>query len=180
MIPRMIIVISVLISLVLSSYYLLREKKIIGFSPLKPLSGVADLKMKKLHLEEKQGNQKRWQLNADLAETYEDRGLTLMKDVEIIYFKGDQESFVINGKTGTLDNQTYSLTIKGDVKVAGPDGFELLSPSLTWDATKGIITTEDEIDLKKNWLNLKGRGLISTPDLAMVKINGSVRAQIKR
>lgn len=178
--PRAVIIVGVAISLGLSAHYLLKDKELRDVSPLLPLYGKAELKMKKLHLEEKKGRQKRWQLDADMAESFRDSGLTFLNNVKLIYFKGDDENFVISGKTGVLDNKTYSMTINGDVRVKGPEGFELLSSSLVWDPSRGLIRTEDDVDLKSQSVHLKGKGLTSTSDLVTMEINGSVRALMRR
>jgi LPS export ABC transporter protein LptC len=92
----------------------------------------AEYQIKEVHINETLEGNLRWTLNADQAEVYDQKGITVMQKVVVQLFSKDG-SWTVTSDEGTLDNNRRDVSLKGNVVIRSSDGLELRTPTLQWD-----------------------------------------------
>ncbi len=95
-------------------------------------------------------------------------------------------SFTSNGELhlvaerGKLNRATQLIHLEEDVVLTGPDGTELRSPTLEWDANDDIVTSESHVELLKAGVLTLGRGLRGSPARGQYELQDNVRVQVEQ
>ena len=92
----------------------------------------AEYQIKEVHINETLDGNLRWSLNADQAEVYEKKGITLMRNVVIQVFSRD-----------------------GDWTVTSDEGTD----NLAWQNERRTLHTDDAVEIRREGTTITGRGL---------------------
>src|SRR5262245_42315856 len=102
----------------------------------------AEYQIKEVHINETLDGNLRWTLNADQAEVYDQKGLTVMRKVVIQLFSRDGD-WTVTSDEGTLENAQRNVTLTGHVVIRSSDGLEMRTDTLAWDNEQRALATDD-------------------------------------
>jgi LPS export ABC transporter protein LptC len=135
--------------------------KVMGRRPPAPAAEPprqAEYQITDIHINETLDGNLRWMLDADQAEVYDQRGITVMKKVKIQLFSQDG-AWTVTSEEGTLENDKRDVALKGDVVVRSTDGLEMRSPTLAWHNERRMLYTEDPVEIRRAGTTITGGGL---------------------
>jgi LPS export ABC transporter protein LptC len=118
----------------------------------------AEYQIKEIHINETLEGNLRWTLNADQAEVYDQKGITLMRKVTIQVFSKDGD-WTVTSDEGTLDNNKRDVSLKGNVIIRSSDGLEMRTATLGWDNEKRALSTNDPVTISREGTTITGTGL---------------------
>jgi LPS export ABC transporter protein LptC len=118
----------------------------------------AEYQIKEVHINETLDGNLRWTLDADQAEVYEQRNVTVMKKVVIQVFSKDG-NWTVTGDEGTLENTKRDVSIEGNVVVRSSDGLEMRTPVLAWRNDDRMLHTDEPVEIRRAGTTITGRGL---------------------
>lgn len=132
----------------------------------------ASQEIKKVTLRETRFGKTLWIMEADRLEEREDT--TWVYSLKIEFVKKGKKTSTLTGDSGLYIPRTGDMTAFGDVSVRTEEGARLWTSELKWQAEKEEIFTDKEVLIKKKGKTIKGKGLISDPELKNIVIQGKV------
>jgi LPS export ABC transporter protein LptC len=117
----------------------------------------AEYQIKEVHINETLDGNLRWSLNADQAEVYEQRGITVMRKVVIQVFSRDGD-WTVTSDAGTLHNNQRDVTLTGDVVIRSSDGLEMRTPTLNWSNERRTLSTDEPVEISQKGTRITGLG----------------------
>lgn len=129
-----------------------------GPAPAKEHTPPAEYQIKEVHINETLDGNLRWTLDADQAEVYDQRGVTVMKKVVIRLFSREGD-WTVTSDEGTLDNAKRDVSLAGNVVVRSSDGLELTTPALTWLNEARTLRTDEAVAIRQAGTTVTGQGL---------------------
>ena len=118
----------------------------------------ADYRIREIHINETLEGNLRWTLNADQAEVYDQKGITLMRKVTIQVFSKDGD-WTVTSNEGTLDNNRRDVSLNGNVVIRSSDGLEMHTETLGWNNEKRALATNDAVTISREGTTITGKGL---------------------
>lgn len=146
-------------------------------APVQQPSQQAEYQIKDVHINETLDGNLRWTLNADQAEVYDQKGITVMRKVVIQVFSQDG-NWTVTGDEGTLDNNRRNVTLKGNVVIRSSDGLEMRTATLGWDNERRTLATDDAVDINREGTTITGMGLAVRMQEETAAIRRNVRVVI--
>ena len=137
----------------------------------------AEYQIKDVRINETLDGNLRWTLEADQAEVYDQKGITVMRKVVIQVFSRDG-SWTVTSDEGTLHNDKRDVLLKGNVVIKSSDGLEMRAPTLAWRNEKRTLDTEDAVEIQRDGTTISGQGLLVSMQDETAHINKSVRVVI--
>jgi LPS export ABC transporter protein LptC len=127
-------------------------------TPVRQPPQAAEYQIKDVAINETLEGSLRWTLNADQAEVYDQRGITVMRKVVIQVFSKDG-SWKVTSDEGTLDNTKRDVNLTGNVVIRSSDGLEMRAPTLNWLNARRALFTEDAVEIQREGTTITGQGL---------------------
>jgi LPS export ABC transporter protein LptC len=118
----------------------------------------AEYQIKEVHINETLDGNLRWSLNADQAEVYEKKDITLMRNVVIQVFSRDGD-WTVTSDEGTLNNAPRDVALTGNVVIRASDGLEMRTGTLAWHNERRALQTDDAVEIRREGTTITGRGL---------------------
>jgi LPS export ABC transporter protein LptC len=118
----------------------------------------AEYQIKEVHINETLEGNLRWTLNADQAEVYDEKGVTVMRKVVVQLFSKDGD-WTVTSDEGTLDNNRRDVSLKGNVVIRSSDGLEMRTPTLGWNNERRALATDDDVQISRGGTPITGKGL---------------------
>ena len=118
----------------------------------------AEYQIKEVHINETLDGNLRWSLNADQAEVYDKKGITVMRKVVIQVFTRDGE-WTVTSDEGTLNNAPRDVSLTGNVVIRSSDGLEMRTPTLAWQNERRTLYTDDPVEIRREGTTITGQGL---------------------
>jgi LPS export ABC transporter protein LptC len=137
----------------------------------------AEYQIKDVRINETLDGNLRWTLNADQAEVYDQKGITVMRKVVIQLFSRDGD-WTVTSDEGTLDNNRRDVTLSGDVVIRSSDGLEMRTPSLGWNNERRTLSTDDAVEISQKGTTITGLGLAVQMQEETATVHRSVRVVI--
>jgi LPS export ABC transporter protein LptC len=138
----------------------------------------AEYQITDIHINETLDGNLRWTLDADQAEVYDQRGITVMKQVKIELFSEDG-GWTVTSDEGTLENAKRDVSLKGNVVVRSTDGLEMHSPTLAWHNERRTLYTDDPVEIRRAGTTITGEGLRVRMQDERALVESKVRVVIK-
>jgi LPS export ABC transporter protein LptC len=129
-----------------------------GPTPVQQPPQQAEYQIKEVHINETMEGNLRWTLNADQAEVYDQKGITVMRKVVIQVFSKDGD-WTVTSDEGTLINEKRDVTLTGNVVIRSSDGLEMRTATLGWANDHRTLATEDPVEIRREGTTITGRGL---------------------
>jgi LPS export ABC transporter protein LptC len=127
-------------------------------APVRQPPQQAEYQIKDVRINETLDGDLRWTLEADQAEVYDQRGITVMRKVVIQVFSRDG-SWTVTSDEGTLDNAKRDVTLTGNVVIRSSDGLEMRTPTLAWRNDDRTLSTDDRVEIQRDGTTITGQGL---------------------
>lgn len=137
----------------------------------------AEYQIKDVRINETLDGNLRWTLEADQAEVYDQRGVTVMRKVVIQVFSRDG-SWTVTSDEGTLHNEKRDVSLEGSVVIRSSDGLEMRTPTLTWRNERRALYTEDAVEIKRDGTTISGQGLMVRMQEETANLHRNVRVVI--
>jgi lipopolysaccharide export system protein LptC len=137
----------------------------------------AEYQIKDVHINETLDGNLRWTLNADQAEVYDQKGITVMRKVVIQVFSRDGD-WTVTSDEGTLDNNRRNVTLTGNVGIRSSDGLEMRTATLGWDNEQRTLATEDTVEISREGTTITGMGLVVRMQEETAAVRRNVRVVI--
>jgi LPS export ABC transporter protein LptC len=148
-----------------------------GPAPVQQPPQQAEYQIKDVHINETLDGNLRWTLNADQAEVYDQKAITVMRKVVIQVFSRDGD-WTVTSDEGTLDNNRRNVTLTGNVVIRSSDGLEMRTATLGWDNEQRALATDDAVEISREGTTITGRGLAVRMQEETAAIDRNVRVVI--
>jgi LPS export ABC transporter protein LptC len=146
-------------------------------APIQSSPQQAEYQIKDVRINETLDGSLRWTLEADQAEVYDQRGITVMRNVVIQVFSRDG-SWKVTSDKGTLDNAKRDVTLKGNVVIKSSEGLEMRAPTLIWRNEQRTLDTEDPVEIQRDGTTISGQGLVVRMQEETAQLHKNVRVVI--
>jgi len=146
-------------------------------APVQQPAPQAEYQIKEVHINETLDGNLRWTLNADQAEVYDQKGITVMRKVMIQVFSRDGD-WTVTSDEGTLDNNRRNVTLTGNVVIRSSDGLEMRTATLAWDNEQRSLATEDAVEISREGTTITGMGLAVRMQEETAAVGRNVRVVI--
>ena len=146
-------------------------------TPVQPPPQQAEYQIKEVHINETLEGNLRWTLNADQAEVYDQKGITVMRKVVVQVFSRDGD-WTVTSDEGTLDNNRRDVSLKGNVIIRSSDGLEMRTPTLEWNNEQRALATDDDVQISREGTTITGKGLSVQMKEETAEIRRNVRVVI--
>jgi LPS export ABC transporter protein LptC len=146
-------------------------------APVQQPSPQAEYQIKDVHINETLDGNLRWTLNADQAEVYDQKGITVMRKVVIQVFSRDGD-WTVTSDEGTLDNNRRNVTLTGNVVIRSSDGLEMRTATLGWDNEHRTLATDDAVEISREGTTITGMGLAVRMQEETAAVRRNVRVVI--
>jgi LPS export ABC transporter protein LptC len=144
-----------------------------------PLASKADYRLKEVHLQEQTRDGSRWQLDAEIAENFQDQGRTIVRRVTIRVQQTDR-SWTVTGDEGDLVDETKDIELRGNVVLTASDGLRLETERLRWTAAEQRAWTNDPVVIYRAGTIVRGGGFESRVQEGSNAVKGRVRATFSK
>ena len=146
-------------------------------TPVQQPAQQAEYQIKEVHINETLEGNLRWTLNADQAEVYDQKGITVMRKVVVQVFSRDGD-WTVTSDEGTLDNNRRDVSLKGNVIIRSSDGLEMRTPTLGWNNEQRALATDDDVQISREGTTITGKGLSVQMKEETAEIRRNVRVVI--
>jgi len=137
----------------------------------------AEYQIKEVHINETLEGNLRWTLNADQAEVYDQKGITVMRKVVVQVFSRDGD-WTVTSDEGTLDNNRRDVSLKGNVIIRSSDGLEMRTATLGWNNEQRALATDDDVQISREGTTITGKGLSVQMKEETAEVRRNVRVVI--
>jgi len=146
-------------------------------TPVQQPAQQAEYQIKEVHINETLEGNLRWTLNADQAEVYDQKGITVMRKVVVQVFSRDGD-WTVTSDEGTLDNNRRDVSLKGNVIIRSSDGLEMRTPTLGWNNEQRALATDDDVQISREGTTITGKGLSVQMKEETAEVRRNVRVVI--
>lgn len=103
---------------------------------------------------------KEWELTADAAEYFDDKGLIHFDQVALTFFTDEGHQYTLSADLGIVDTETQDFRISGNVVGISDDGVRFSTQSLQYLAITREAKTGDSVLIESPRFDLRGQGMI--------------------
>jgi LPS export ABC transporter protein LptC len=146
-------------------------------APVQQPAPQAEYQIKEVHINETLDGNLRWTLNADQAEVYDQKGITVMRKVVIQLFSREG-SWTVTSDEGTLHNDRRDVALTGNVVIRSSDGLEMRTATLGWNNERRVLSTDDSVEISQKGTTITGLGLAVRMQEETAAIRRNVRVVI--
>jgi LPS export ABC transporter protein LptC len=146
-------------------------------TPVQQPAQQAEYQIKEVHINETLDGNLRWSLNADQAEVYDQKGITVMRKVVIQLFSREG-SWTVTSDEGTLHNDRRDVALTGNVVIRSSDGLEMRTATLGWNNERRVLSTDDSVEISQKGTTITGLGLAVRMQEETAAIRRNVRVVI--
>ncbi len=132
----------------------------------------ASQEIKKVYLKDTRYGKTLWTMEA--KEIKETRDTTWIYSPKIFFGGEEKKTSTLTADSGFYLPYTGDMVAFGNVYVETEGGAKLWTSKLVWDPHKEQIKTDQEVKIQKDGKLLRGKGLISDPNLKHIVIQGKV------
>ncbi|MCP4653657.1 MAG: LPS export ABC transporter periplasmic protein LptC [Candidatus Omnitrophica bacterium] len=140
------------------------------------MSGYSSEKIKDFYLSNyKNDGSLDWEVKGDEAlihEKYVD-----IDRMDAKYYAQD-DVILVKSKTAKLNKENMDVALKEDVHIENQEGITLDTDSLDWQRSKSQLDTDDWVEIKKEGMQVKAKGLSADTELKNVDFQENVQAQM--
>lgn len=142
-----------------------------------PILNKADVEVDKMELSETEGGELEWNLKAERAQVYEKKGIAYLQDITLEYLLTEGEEVVLTGDRGEISLGQKNIFLQGNVG-ASSYHVQLKTDTLSWNRQKRMLLTEDPVWLKRENVEITGRGMVADMSLKKIRLNKNVRTVV--
>ncbi|MFQ5846808.1 MAG: LPS export ABC transporter periplasmic protein LptC [Candidatus Methylomirabilales bacterium] len=144
-------------------------------------SPAPDAAMKRVRITETRKGKQLWDVEADAAEVFDDRGVAVLtrgvNPVRIVIYNG-KETLISFADKAIVDLRTKDLKLIGHVRSESSRGTKIFAEALNWSAAKRQITTDVPVVVEKKGFQIRGKGMMADTILERMTIRKRIASQI--
>jgi LPS export ABC transporter protein LptC/lipopolysaccharide transport protein LptA len=140
--------------------------------------GPPSIEAEKLKYTESEGGKTLYEIESGQAKFFKDESRTEFTDIRVTFFYQDQYEIVVTGKRGVLNTDTKDITISDDVKITAASDYTMTATTLTYNADRHEIFTDDTISVTGPKADFSGKGLSFKMDTEELFIDSDVATTI--
>jgi LPS export ABC transporter protein LptC len=144
-------------------------------------SQVPDTAIERIRMTETQRGKRLWEVEADRAKLYEDKGkailIQVVDPVRIVIYNGD-ETLTSFAEKVVVDLKTKDLELIGSVRSESSQGTKMFTELVKWSAGKRQITTDAPVVIEKEGYQIRGKGMVADTSLERVTVHERIASEI--
>ena len=122
------------------------------------------------------GNKKNWEVKGDSPDILA-TDIVLLKNVETVSY-GEENVVRLRADEGKYNKTSQDVYLEKNVIATTDDGGILTTESLNWNKASDEVSTKSDITIKKDEIDLTGKGAVGQPDLKKFQVQESVTMKI--
>lgn len=138
----------------------------------------ADLNIDKVHVVQNTKGVREWELWADSAKVYRQKGLTILKNLKLRFYPKEGEPAYLTAQKGTMQNESRNIRISGDVIILASNGVSMKTDSLYFRSKEKRIDSDSRVLMEGTRFRLVGTGLEGKTDIGHYALKKKVSATI--
>ena len=138
----------------------------------------ADLNIDKMHVVQNTEGVREWELWADSAKVYRQKGLTILKNLRLRFYPKEGEPAHVTAQEGTMQNESRNIRISGDVTILASNGVSMKTDSLYFRSKEKRIDSDSRVLMEGARFRLVGTGLQGQTDIGKYQLKEKVSATI--
>ena len=138
----------------------------------------ADFNIDKVHVVQNTKGVREWELWADSAKVYRQKGLTILKNLKLRFYPKDGEPSHVTAQEGTMQNESRNIRISGNVTILASNGVSMKTDSLYFRSREKSIVSDSKVLMEGTRFRLVGTGLRGQTDTGKYKLKEKVSATI--
>jgi len=142
-----------------------------------PIVNKADVEVKKMEISETEAGDLAWNLKAEKAEVYEKEGVAYLQNIILEYLLGDGEEVVLTGDKGKINLVQKNVFLEGNVDASSYQ-IRLKTKTLSWNREKRMLLTDDRVWLRRENIEMSGKGMVADMNLRKIRLNKEIRTEI--
>lgn len=153
------------------------QQRVAGGPISQPVINKADLRVEKMELAETRGGDVEWSLKAEKAEVYEKEGFAYLQNIILEYLLQGRKEVVLTGDRGRINLSKKDVFLQGNVGASYYE-VQLKTDNLFWDRGKKVLVTDDAVWLKRENIEITGKGMVADINVGKIKLNKEIRTAI--
>ncbi len=138
----------------------------------------ADLNIDKVHVVQNTKGVREWELWADSAKVYRQKGMTKLKNLKLRFYPKEGEPAHVTAQEGTMQNESQNIRISGDVTILASNGVLMKTDSLYFRSKEKRIDSDSRVLMEGAGFRLVGTGLQGQTDIGKYELKEKVSATI--
>jgi LPS export ABC transporter protein LptC/lipopolysaccharide transport protein LptA len=122
-------------------------------------TGPPSIAADKLKYTESEGGKMIYEIESGQAKFFKDESRTEFTDIRVTFNYQDQYEIVVTGKRGVLNTDTKDITISDSVEITAASDYKMTANTLSYNADRKEIYTDDTITVTGPKANFSGNGL---------------------
>ncbi|MBN2225243.1 MAG: LPS export ABC transporter periplasmic protein LptC [Deltaproteobacteria bacterium] len=122
-------------------------------------SGPPSIEADKLKYTESEGGKTLYEIESGQAKFFKDESRTEFTDIRVTFIYQDQYKILVSGDRGVLNTETKDITIYDNVKITAASDYTMSADTLTYNADRNEISTDDTINVTGPKAEFSGKGL---------------------
>lgn len=172
---KLLLLITISLIILITFFFVKNKSKLPKLVSAKLAKTGIDVSIKNLHLIEEKNGTKQWELNADIAEVINSKGITKLKEIQINLFQKNGEDILISADNGIIQNNNKNIELKGNVEVINHEGYTLKTENLKWFSEKKTIRIDSDVEISGTDINITGKEMAVDVENEIAEIYGNVR-----
>lgn len=123
-----------------------------------------------------QKGKKSWEVIGKSADIFSD--IVRLTSVNANVY-GEEENINLVGDKGAYDKTSGKMHLQDNVIITTQSGGRLITDSLDWDRASQRVTTSDVVNIEKQSLKARGKGLEGQPNLKKVFLKENVQVELR-
>jgi lipopolysaccharide export system protein LptA len=113
----------------------------------------------KLKYTESEGGKTLYEIESGQAKFFKDESRTEFSDIRVKFIYQDQYEIFASGKHGVLNTDTKDIIISDDVEIKAATDYVMTANTLSYNADRNEISTDDDINVTGPKATFSGKGL---------------------
>lgn len=134
-------------------------------------SGPPSIEADRLKYTESEGGKVLYEIESGQAKFFKDEARTEFSDIRVTFIYQEQYEIVVAGNRGVLNTDTKDIVISDNVEIRAATDYVLTTKTLSYNADRNEISTDDVITVTGPKANFSGTGLtfnMDTQELVIV------------
>jgi LPS export ABC transporter protein LptC len=127
--------------------------------PERPREGPeVDAEAWEVHLRQRDADGQAWELFADHAAHYPERGVTELTQVRLVLARAESPPVTANARLGRVRDANNRVTLEGDVTLVDPEGYRMTTATLHYLPAAERARTDDPVRIEADFGEATGVG----------------------
>lgn len=170
-----------LICVAVSIYVVKGLKRLPEEVPFEQISLDNGIRLKKVHYSQGDIHKAlKWKLDAEEVRLSEDNNIVSFQQFRLVVEPKGRPKVRLQGQRGEYSRITGILNLWGNLQIDSDNGYKATSEHLTMDEKRGLLTTEDQVEISGPFFSVTGKGLFVDLKNEILKIRSNVTTTLTR